>query len=121
MSYRCFITLLSLIALISGLLVMPGVLKTVRSNPEMERMIKAPDATFSLFSACKKQVTDAEQCYNAYSAAVYLANLDDCSPAGIELKRKFKGLVEHAKARDIENEINKQCRLSPASGRTFNH
>lgn len=110
MSYKCFITLLSISALILSLIIMPKVLKTVRSNPEIERLVKAPNATFSLFSECKKHVADADRCYNAYSAAVYLANLNDCTPSGIELKRKFKGLVEHAKARDIEDEINKQCR-----------
>lgn len=74
-------------------------------------MIKHPDDTFDYFSECKKRVSDADRCYNAYSAAVKIAESEISTLSGIKLKRKFKRLVEHGTNQDIDEEINKECPL----------
>ena len=74
-------------------------------------MIKHPNDTFDYFSKCKKRVSDADRCYSAYSAAVKIADSKNCTSPGVELKRKFKRLVEHGTELDIDEEINKECPL----------
>ncbi|NBF04683.1 hypothetical protein GV819_20585 [Pseudomonas sp. Fl5BN2] len=102
------ISAMSLLVIVN-FLVLPQVLNGLRSNPQFQTYVTDPDLTFQLFSQCKKQVVDAEACYQAYSAAVALANSEDCSVAGIALQRRFKHLVEHSTPAAIENEIAKKC------------
>lgn len=101
----------AVLIVIATVLFLPQILREAQTNTEIEEMLQHPDSTFIIFSKCKKNVSDVDQCYNAYSAAVRLADAKNCTSSGIELKRKFKRLVEHSKERDIENEISKECQL----------
>ena len=101
----------AVLIVIATALFLPKILRESQTNAEIEEMLQHPDSTFIIFSKCKKDVSDVDRCYNAYSAAVRLADAKNCTPSGIELKRKFKRLVEHSQARDIEDEISKECRL----------
>lgn len=111
MSFRIVVITSVVLVTTSSIFILPKVISGLRNNPEIKDMIKHPDGTFDYFSECKKQVSDADRCYNAYSAAVQIADSRDCTPSGIELKRKFKRLVEHGTNQGIDEEINKECPL----------
>ena len=89
----------------------PKIVRESQTNTAIEKMLQHPDNIVIVFSKCKKEVLDVERCYNAYSAALQLADSKNCTPAGIQLKLKFKRLVEHSEARDMANEITKECQL----------
>ncbi|MEF3092337.1 hypothetical protein CD006_01300 [Enterobacter sp. 10-1] len=111
MTFKLTVAIGVVLVAVATALFFPKIFRELQTNSELEKMLQQPDNTYLLFSQCKKDVSDVDRCYNAYSAAVQLADSKNCTPSGIELKRKFKRLVEHSKDRDIENEINKECRL----------
>ncbi|MGG5840119.1 hypothetical protein [Huaxiibacter chinensis] len=98
-----------IVTVVAGVTLLPGFLNTITNNDQIKTMVRQPDETFRYFSLCKHDVQDVDRCYNAYSAAVEIAESKDCSPEGIALKRKFKGLVEHGSASVIDGEIKKEC------------
>lgn len=111
MSFRIVVITTVVLVTISSIFILPEVIRGLRNNTEIREMVKHTDDTFDYFSECKKQVSDADRCYNTYSAAVQIADSRNCTPSGIELKRKFKRLVEHGTNQDIDEEISKECPL----------
>ncbi|HCT9899538.1 hypothetical protein [Citrobacter koseri] len=109
MSFKIIVTIGAMLIIAAAVLFLPGILRGIKTNPQIEDMLKHPDGTYSFFSKCKKHVSDVNRCYNAYSASVQIADSKDCSPSGIALKLKFKELVEHTTEIDIESEISKEC------------
>ncbi|WP_447765747.1 hypothetical protein [Enterobacter asburiae] len=109
MSFRLLVAVGVVLVIAADVLFLPGILHGINDNPQTEHMLKHPDDIYNFFSTCKKEVLDADRCYYAYSASVQIANSPDCTPSGIELKRKFKKLVEHARDLDIESEIKIEC------------
>lgn len=109
MNYKIFIILLSLLAITLSYFVLPEELRHIQNDPEVEKMTLSPDQVFKTFSLCKQKVRDEELCYNAYSAAVKLANLTDCTADGIDIRFRFKKLTEHATDKDISNQLVKNC------------
>ncbi|WP_158783798.1 hypothetical protein [Pantoea sp. BAV 3049] len=104
MKYKVFsLAGLALIVLASWL-VLPGALQRINHSEAVDRYVASPDSTFAVFTGCKKQVDDANDCYNAYSAAVALSESQDCGVA-----RRFKTLVEHNRPEIIEQELAKVC------------
>ncbi|EMO7187598.1 TPA: hypothetical protein QDZ66_004017 [Pluralibacter gergoviae] len=116
MSYRQFICCTAALMLVLSYFILPRVLEGVKKNPDIDYMMAHPDRAFDTYSECKKQVADADRCYSAYSAAVLLAETSSCTPSGIERKRKFKRLTEHASNETIEQEIARACPASPPAG-----
>lgn len=92
-----------------GMRFFPKVLAHIHHNDEIRKLVKHPDAVFYDFSRCKREGDEVSHCYNAYSAALQIADSKDCSPQGILMKRKFKNLVEHSVSSVIEEEINTEC------------
>ena len=88
---------------------MPKIQDRARNNPQVVAWLNTPDCTYAVISQCQKQVDNVDRCYSAWSAGVALAESDDCSPAGLFNKRRFKHLVEHISGDDIEREIAKEC------------
>ncbi|MGN2425689.1 hypothetical protein [Klebsiella sp.] len=111
MTFKLMTMIGAVLVALAIVLFFPKILRESQTNTEIEKMLQHPDSTFIVFSNCKKDVSDVERCYNAYSAAVQIADSKSCTPSGIKLKRQFKRLVEHAEDRDIENEISKECQL----------
>lgn len=109
MPYRFFILSLSALTLLLNIFFLPGVLRHIKNDPEVERLAERPGEVFTLFSECKIRVKDEARCYQAYSAAVQLANRPDCSAEGIALKLKFKKLVEHTTPQEALREVIKAC------------
>lgn len=109
MSFRNVVIIAVVLVTILSMTIFPKVIRGIRDNPEVREMIKYPDETFDYFSECKKKVSDTDHCYKAYSAAVQITDSKDCTPSGVELKRKFKRLAEHGTDQDIDEEINKEC------------
>lgn len=109
MSFKVMIGCMVLFVGILDYIALPKIIETIKNNPEIKDMRLHPDFTYSYFKECTIHVVDANRCYNAYSAAVDIANAESCTPSGIELKRKFKHLVEHAADNVIEDEIKKEC------------
>lgn len=87
----------------------PAVLAHIHHNGEIHELVKHPDTIFNDFSRCKREVEETSHCYKAYSAALQIAESNDCAPQGIMMKRKFKNLVEHNVSSVIEEEINVEC------------
>ncbi|MHA0959764.1 hypothetical protein [Enterobacter cancerogenus] len=90
-------------------ILLPGIFSRLNDTPEISYYKDHPDLTYSVFSGCKSDPVNIDECYAAYNAAVFLADSADCSAQGKEIKRRFKRLVEHAKAEIITNEINADC------------
>lgn len=90
---------------------LPQELMNIKRNPDIEYFKSRQDYTFNFFSKCKKQVSNVAHCYNAYSAAVQLAESKNCTPSGIRVKRRFKQLVEHTTDDAIEDEIKRECAI----------
>lgn len=88
---------------------LPVIFSHLKSTPEISYYINHPDLTYSIFSECKLRVDDADRCYAAYSAGIFLADSTDCSLTGIEFRRRFKRLVEHSKNDTITEEITSDC------------
>jgi len=109
MTYRFFIISITLFAITLSFFVLPSVIGAIRHDPEVERLAEKPEQVFNTFSQCKKRVNDEELCYQAYSAAVKLANNADCTPNGISLRFKFKQLTEHTTEKTIARELLKSC------------
>lgn len=108
MTYKSFISLLLTLTLLLGFMVLPG-LSNLKHNTEIDYLNVHPDETFEIFSQCKIKVSDVNRCYNAYSAAVNLADSTDCSSEGIREQFKFKMLVESNSGRTVNDEIKKVC------------
>lgn len=109
MLFRLF-TLAGALALAAiSLWQMPKIQAQARNNPQVLAWLKAPDLTYTAISQCQKKVDNVDRCYSAWSAGVALAESDDCSPAGLFNKRRFKHLVEHISGDDIAREIAKEC------------
>ena len=92
-----------------GVKFFPAVLAHIHNNGEIREMVKHSDTVFHDFRHCRREVEDASYCYNAYSAALQIAESKDCTSQGIMMKRKFKNLVEHNVSSVIEEEINAEC------------
>ncbi|WP_148874422.1 hypothetical protein [Serratia marcescens] len=90
------------------------VMQQIENDPEVNFYISNPELTYQIFSNCKKNATNVDKCYSAYSAAVRMAESEDCSRHGVKLKRRFKLLVEHSKPEEIEKEIIKECNVMAA-------
>ncbi|RRZ89833.1 hypothetical protein [Erwinia sp. 198] len=99
-----------LIGFAAGYFYLPRQLKEIKSNPQIVWYSERPDLTWQVFSQCKQHVEDADTCYQAYSAAVALAESDRCDTQGLKLKYRFKLLTQHASPAEIEKEIDKECR-----------
>ncbi|MGE9553719.1 hypothetical protein ACQPT2_21580 [Erwinia amylovora] len=93
-----------ILIVLASWLVLPGVLQRINHSDAIDSYIARPDSAFTVFTGCKKQVEDADDCYNAYSAAVALSESKDCNVA-----RRFKMLVEHSRPEIIEQELAKVC------------
>lgn len=109
MRFRMTVFLLAAATVLAGVKFFPAVLAHIHHNGEIRELVKHPDTVFHNFSRCKREVEDASYCYNAYSAAIQIAESKDCTPQGIMMKRKFKNLVEHNVSSVIEEEINAEC------------
>lgn len=109
MPYQRFMYLTTILAVVLSYLTLPAVIKGIKVNPQIAWLIAHPDITFDRFSECKQHVSDANGCYNAYSAAVQLAEAHDCSEDGLKRRLRFKRLTEHAADSELENELNKAC------------
>ncbi|HBV40295.1 MAG TPA: hypothetical protein DEF05_11580 [Erwinia sp.] len=99
-----------LIGFAAGYFYLPQQLKEIKSNPQIVWYSERPDLTWQVFSQCKQHVEDADTCYEAYSAAVALAESNRCDAQGRKLKYRFKLLTQDAKPAEIEKEIDKDCR-----------
>lgn len=109
MRFRVTVLLLAAATLLAGVKFLPAVLAHIHHNGEIRELVKHPDTVFHDFSRCRREVEDASHCYNAYSAALQIAESKDCTPQGIMMKRKFKNLVEHNISSVIAEEINAEC------------
>lgn len=113
-----FLTFSAIFVLVlANFLMLPQILHNLRSSPQIQKYVANPDVTFQLFSQCKILIADASACYQAYSAAIEIANSKECSAGGIAMKRKFKQLIEHGTAEAIEIEILREC--SPIKDGSF--
>lgn len=83
MTYKSFILTLTTLTLLASFLLLPNLSKLTH-NPEIDYLTRKPDLAFRIFSQFKTSVSDVNRCYNAYSAAVNLANSTDCSSQGIK-------------------------------------
>ncbi|MBD8129266.1 hypothetical protein IFU23_24370 [Pantoea agglomerans] len=104
-----------IILAIASVILLPGVFSQLKNTPEINYYKNHPDVDYIVFSGCKSHPENLDECYAAYSAAVYLASSSDCSPAGIEIKRRFKRLVESSKEEYITEEIISDCRMKNPS------
>ncbi|MGC0842535.1 hypothetical protein [Pantoea agglomerans] len=107
--YKYFIYIITTLAILLSYLTLPGILDQVRNNPQIAYLTAHPDTAFTLFSQCQRKVTDVARCYNAYSAAVALAERHNCSDDGLKLRFRFKRLTEHAADDVIKAELKKDC------------
>lgn len=94
---------------VASALLLPGIFSQLNNTPDINYFKSHPDQTYTVFSRCRSQPDNVDECYSAYSAAVYLADSGDCSLADKATKRRFKRLVEHAKESTITDEINADC------------
>lgn len=92
-------------------ILLPGVFSQLRNAPEINHYKSHPDLAYRVFSGCKYHPTNVDDCYAAYSAAVDLADSGDCSPAGKEIKRRFKILVESISEKNVTEEIISDCQV----------
>ncbi len=109
MQFKLMVFIFFLLTVAAEVIFLPVIIHSLRANTETIFMLHHPDKTFSDFSKCQRQVDDTEHCYDTYNAAVQLAEAEDCTPSGIEQKRKFKKLVEHTTEANIESELEKEC------------
>lgn len=108
-----YAALIGLIMLtVASVILLPGIFLQLRNTPEISNYKNHPDLAYVVFNGCKSDPVDVDECYAAYSAAVYLADSADCSPEGKEIKQRFKQLVEHSKEGDITEEINADCKAN---------
>lgn len=114
MTYKAIISILLASTLLLGFVLLPNLSK-LKSNADIDFMIRHPDVAFEIFSQCKNHVSDVNRCYNAYSAAVNLANSIDCSSEGIGLQFRFKLLIEGNSARIVNDEIARVCPNAPVN------
>lgn len=112
MKFR-YIVLTGIVTLtIASVMLLPDIFSQLKNTPEINYYKSQPDLAYTVFSGCKPHPDNVDNCYAAYSAAVYLADSEDCSPAGKEIKRRFKRLVEHSKEEYITEEINSDCEIN---------
>jgi len=97
---------------IASVMLLPGIFSQLKNTPGINYYKSHPDVAYTVFSGCKSHPDNIDECYAAYSAAVYLADSGDCSPAGKEIKRRFKRLVEHSKEEYITEEITSECEIN---------
>ncbi|MBS1204750.1 MAG: hypothetical protein H6R25_1649 [Proteobacteria bacterium] len=97
---------------VASVMLLPGIFSQLKNTPEINYYKNHPDSAYSVFSGCKSHPDNVDECYAAYSAAVYLADSVDCSPSGIEIKHRFKQLVEHSREDDINKEIISDCKMN---------
>jgi len=90
-------------------ILLPGIFSQLRNTPEINHYKSHPDLTYRVFSSCKYHPENVDDCYAAYSAAIDLADSGDCSPAGKEVKRRFKILVENSSEKHVNEEIISEC------------
>lgn len=108
-----YIVLAGIVMLIMlSVMLLPGIFARLKNTPEINFYKSNPDLTYSVFSRCKSHPDNVDNCYTAYNAAVSLADSGDCSPAGKEIKRRFKRLVEHSKEEYITREISSDCEVN---------
>ncbi|MCC4108685.1 hypothetical protein [Serratia ureilytica] len=100
---------LFVIFILFGISRLTKTIQQIGNDPEVGYYISNPELTYQIFSDCKKNATHVDKCYSAYSAAVRMAESEDCSHHGVKLKRRFKLLVEHSKPEGIEKEIVREC------------
>ncbi|MBV4368358.1 hypothetical protein [Erwinia phyllosphaerae] len=110
MSFGVVLIPVLLIGFAAGYFYLPQLLKEIKSSPQIVWYSARPDLTWQVFSQCKQHVDDADACYQAYSAAVALAESGRCDAQGLKLKYRFKLLTQHASPAEIEKEIDKECR-----------
>ncbi len=112
MKFR-YIVLTGIVALaMASAMLLPGIFSQLKNKPEINYYKSHPDLAYTVFSGCKLHTDNVDDCYAAYSAAIDLADSADCSPAGKEIKRRFKRLVEHSKEEYITEEIISDCEIS---------
>lgn len=92
-------------------LILPRVFSQLRNTPEINYYKDHADLAYSVYSDCKYHPANVDDCYAAYSAAVYLASSGDCTPAGKEVKRRFKVLVENIGEENVNEEITSDCQV----------
>lgn len=92
-------------------LLLPGVFSQLRNTPEINYYKGHADLAYSVYSGCKDHPANIDDCYAAYSAAIYLASSGDCTPAGKEVKRRFKILVENISEKNVTEEIISDCQV----------
>ena len=109
MPYKHFIYIITILTIVLSYLTLPGILDQLRSNPQIAYLTAHPDTTFTLFSQCQRKVTDSARCYNAYSAAVALAETHKCTDEGLKLRFRFKQLTQHAADDVIKDQLEKDC------------
>lgn len=95
--------------ILSSVLLLPRIFTHLKNSPEINYYINHPDSSYAIFSRCKLHVDDGDICYNAYSAAVSLADSKDCSVRGIATKRRFKKLVGYGSEKKINETIISEC------------
>jgi len=91
---------------------LPGIFSQLKNTPEINYYKSHPDLAYTVFSSCRSHPDNVDDCYAAYTAAVYLADSGDCSSSGKEIKRRFKQLVEHSKDEYITAEITADCEMN---------
>lgn len=94
---------------VASVVMLSDIISGLKNSPRIVFYHNDPDRAYSVFSVCKDHPEPIDDCYAAYSAAVALADSEDCTATGIETKRRFKRLVEHAKEETITEEINSDC------------
>ena len=109
MKFRFIIfTGVMLLAVVS-VMVLSDIISGLKNSPEIVFYKSHPERAYAVFTVCKNHPDPIDDCYAAYSAAVSLADSEDCSVTGKETKRRFKRLVEHAKEETITEEIDSDC------------
>ncbi|MFU2318891.1 hypothetical protein [Rahnella sp. PCH160] len=109
MKFKKLVIISFTIVILFFIVFIPSIFSHLKNTPQINYYINHPDLTYKTFSQCKLRVDDVNECYSAYSAAVSLADSDDCSLTGIASKRRFKKLVEDSKEKVIDDEIVNDC------------
>lgn len=112
MKFR-YIVLTGIVTLaIASVMLLPGIFSQLKNTPEINYYKSHPDLAYTVFSSCRSHPDNVDDCYAAYTAAVYLADSGDCSSSGKEIKRRFRQLVEHSKDEYITAEITADCEIN---------
>ena len=98
-----------MLIIVPTVLFLPGILQGIKTNPQIEDMLKNHDDTYNFFSKCKNMFRMLTAAITPTAHLYRCADSKDCSPSGIALKLKFKELVEHTTEINIESEISKEC------------